>query len=210
MGSAFSVAHGAQKIFNTIPDNKLRVIAYLGDSTFFHTGMNALLEVVYNNSNAICVILDNAITGMTGHQNNPGNGLNARGEIAGRVSIEEVCKAFGVKHIRGVNPNNLKEVREALDWARPLTEPSVIITRWPCVLKRITTEEKNLYHNPFSTKSKVDEALCIGCKMCLKAGCPAVSFDASKKKAAIDAPQCVGCSVCGQICPKQAIVEVTK
>jgi indolepyruvate ferredoxin oxidoreductase alpha subunit len=210
MGGAFSVGHGAQKIFKTIPGFNKKVVALLGDSTFFHTGMNSLLEVVYNNSDTVCVILDNAITGMTGHQNNPGNGLNARGEIATRVSIEAVVKALGVKHIKTVNPNKLNEMKDALDWAIGLNEPSVIITRWPCVLKRITAEEKQTYSNPFTRVCAVDESRCIGCKLCLKSGCPALGFDATAKKAKIDPVQCVGCGVCNQICPKEAIAEEEK
>jgi indolepyruvate ferredoxin oxidoreductase alpha subunit len=210
MGGAFSVGHGAQKIFKTIPGFNKKVVAVLGDSTFFHTGMNSLLEVVYNNSDTVCVILDNAITGMTGHQNNPGNGLNARGEIATRVSIEAVVKALGVKHIKTVNPNKLTEMKDALDWAIGLNELSVIITRWPCVLKRITAEEKETYSNPFTTVCAVDEKRCIGCKLCLKSGCPALGFDAAVKKAKIDPVQCVGCGVCNQICPKEAIAEEEK
>jgi indolepyruvate ferredoxin oxidoreductase alpha subunit len=207
MGSAFSVSHGAQQIFNTIPGNNKRVVAYLGDSTFFHTGMNSLLEAVYNGSNTICVIMDNAITGMTGHQNNPGNGLNARDEIANRVAIEDVCKAFGVKNIRIIDPNKLQEVKDALEWAKPLNEVSVIITRWPCALKRITAAEKSEYHNPFTGKCKIDADKCIGCKMCIKSGCPAISFDAGAKKALIDAAQCLGCGVCSQMCNQGAIEE---
>jgi indolepyruvate ferredoxin oxidoreductase alpha subunit len=210
MGSAFSVGHGAQKIFKTIPGFSKKTVALLGDSTFFHTGMNALLEAVYNNSDLVCVILDNAITGMTGHQNNPGNGLNAKGEIATKISIEAVVKALGVKHIRTVNPNNLKEMKDAFDWAIGLDELSVIITRWPCVLKRITTEEKETYNNPFTTTCTVDENRCIGCKLCLKSGCPALRFETAVKKAKIDSVQCVGCEVCNQICPKGAIMKEEK
>jgi indolepyruvate ferredoxin oxidoreductase alpha subunit len=205
MGASFSAGHGAQKIFNRITGNDKRVVAVLGDSTFFHTGMNSLLEVVYNNSNTVCVILDNAITGMTGHQNNPGNGLNARGEIANRTSIEEVVKALGVKNIAVINPNDITEVKKTLDWALAFNEPSVIITRWPCALKRITAAEKKEYQNPFATTCLVDEAKCVGCKICIRSGCPAISFCAQTKKAGIDPAQCVGCTVCKQLCPKEAI-----
>jgi indolepyruvate ferredoxin oxidoreductase alpha subunit len=210
MGSAFSVGHGAQKIFKTIPGFGKKTVALLGDSTFFHTGMNALLEAVYNNSDLVCVILDNTITGMTGHQNNPGNGLNAKGDIATRTSIEAVVKALGVKHIRTVNPNDLREMKDALNWAVGLDELSVIVTRWPCVLKRMTAEEKETYNNPFTTTCAVDESKCIGCKLCLKSGCPALSFETVAKKAKIDPVQCVGCEVCNQICPKGAIVKEEK
>lgn len=206
MGAGFSSGHGLQKIFNRIGDKK-RVIGVMGDSTFFHTGINSLLEVVYNNSNTVCVILDNAITGMTGHQNNPGNGFNAKGEIANKTSIEAVAIACGIKNLRSVNPNNLNEVKDALDWALSLDEPSVIITRWPCVLKRITKAEIQEFVDPFTTTSKVVIGNCIGCKLCLRSGCPALSFDQKRKKARIDSVQCVGCGVCNQICPKSAIIR---
>jgi len=209
MGSSFSVGHGMQKILKQTGSSQ-RVIGVMGDSTFFHTGVNSLLEVVYNNSNTVCVILDNAITGMTGHQNNPGNGYNAKGEIATTVSIEDMVKACGVKHIKVINPNNLTEVMEALDWALSLDEPSVIITKWPCVLKRITEAEKELYQNPFTAVSTVHSDQCIGCRMCLRSGCPAISFDVAQKKASIDPVQCVGCTVCGQLCPKSAITREGK
>jgi indolepyruvate ferredoxin oxidoreductase alpha subunit len=194
-----------QKILNRAAGNDYRVIAFFVDSTFFHTGMNSLLEVVYNNSNTVCVILDNAITGMTGHQNNPGNGLNAKGEIASKTSIEGVVRALGVKNVAVINPNAIEEVKKALDWALALNEPSVIITRWPCVLKRISAAEKEEFGNPFTAVSAVSNEKCIGCKICLRSGCPAISFNTVAKKAEIDSVQCVGCTVCNQLCPKEAI-----
>jgi len=204
MGGAFSVGHGAQKMFSAAGVGK-RVVAVLGDSTFFHTGMNSLLEVVYNGSVTVSVILDNAITGMTGHQNNPQNGLNARGEIAVKTSIEDVVRALGIRQLKVVNPNDLGAVRKALDWAVALQEPSVIITRWPCALKRITAAEKAAFQDPFTTRCAVDGAKCVGCKLCLACGCPALSFNGEAKKAEIVRTQCLGCGVCGQICPKGAI-----
>jgi indolepyruvate ferredoxin oxidoreductase alpha subunit len=210
MGAAFGSAHGAQKAFDTDPNNQLRVVGVLGDSTFFHTGLNGLLEVIYNKSKVINLILDNRITGMTGHQENPGSGLTAMGEPAVESDIEGVCRAIGVKNLRKINPNNLTEVKEAFDWALSLDEPSVIITRWPCVLKKMTAADKAEFGVCFNTKDRVDHELCIGCKMCLKSGCPAISVDKKAKKANIDPNQCVGCDVCAQICPKQAIKKVVK
>ncbi len=208
MGAGFSSAHGIEKAFKQAGVTDKRVLGVLGDSTFFHTGMNSLLEVIYNNSNTICVVVDNAITGMTGHQNNPGNGLTAKGEIATTTSVEQVCRSLGAKNIKVINPNDLKEVKEALDWALAIEdEPSVIITRWPCVLKKITDDEKQEFNKPFSTHDKVDQEKCIGCKICLRSGCPAISIDTEIKKSVIDPAQCVGCDVCAQLCPKQAIVK---
>jgi indolepyruvate ferredoxin oxidoreductase alpha subunit len=110
-----------------------------------------------------------------------------------------------VRQVRVIDPNNLALVRETLDWALSLDEPAVIITRWPCVLKRITEAEKSEFNQPFTGKYRVNEDKCIGCKICLRSGCPAISVDAARKKSGIDPAQCVGCSVCAQLCPKSAI-----
>jgi indolepyruvate ferredoxin oxidoreductase alpha subunit len=209
MGSSISAGHGAQKVFNMKGEGK-RVISVLGDSTFLHSGMTSLLEVVYNNSNTINVILDNRITGMTGHQQNPASGFNAKGEPASAVNFEALVKAIGIKNVVTVDPNDLSAVDKALDLAYALDEPSVIITRWPCVLKRITQAEKEEFENPFTKKARVDEDKCIKCKLCLKCGCPALSISEDSGKAVIDPAQCVGCGVCSQVCPKNAIEEVQK
>ena len=207
MGASISTGHGAQQIFNLKEKNKTRVVGILGDSTFFHTGVNSLLNVVYNKSNSISVILDNRITGMTGHQQNPGTGFTLQGDETHIVNIENLVKACGVKNIKVVDPNNLKQVRDTLDWAYELDEASVIVTRWPCVLKKFSKADINEFNNPFKTKCYVDENGCIGCKMCIKIGCPAISFDKETKLSTIDKDQCVGCGVCKQVCPKDIILE---
>ena len=135
MGSALAAGHGAQTIFNMQDENKRRVIAVQGDSTFFHTGINGLINTVYNKGNTINVILDNRITGMTGHQENPGSGYTAQGEATEALDIEALARACGIQHVIKVNPNNLEEMRHAFNWALEIQEPSVIITRWPCALK---------------------------------------------------------------------------
>ncbi len=206
MGASFSIGHGAQRAFNMIGSGK-RVVTVLGDSTFFHTGINSLINTVYNKSNTVNIILDNRITGMTGHQNNPGTGFTAKNEETTLIQIEDVVKAIGVKHVKVIDPNNLQEVDAALDECLALDEPSVIITRWPCVLKKFSQADKAEFENLFKTKNKVDEEKCIGCKLCLKAGCPAMSYDKSEKKVRINRAQCVGCDVCTQVCPKEAIVK---
>ena len=206
MGASISLGHGAQKAFQAQGDTK-RVVTVLGDSTFFHTGINSLINTVYNGSNTVNIILDNRITGMTGHQENPGTGYTAKGDETTLIKIEDIVKAIGVKHVYVINPNNLSEVDETLDKCLALTEPSVIITRWPCVLKKFSKEDKEEFEQLFVTKNKVDTEKCIGCKLCLKAGCPAMSYDRETKKVSINKAQCVGCDVCTQVCPKNAIVK---
>ena len=209
MGGAFSVAHGMQLAFDE-SGQEIRAIGVLGDSTFFHTGINSLMEIAYNGSKAISVILDNRITGMTGHQENPGSGKVLGGEPAPIMNIAEICKALGFKHIWEIDPNDLAVVKETFAKALALDEPSVIVTVWPCPLKRMDKAELELYGNPFSSKCVVIEEKCIGCKLCVKCGCPALSMNRKTNIAEIDYPQCVGCDVCAQICPKDAIVKEGK
>ena len=206
MGASFSAGHGAQTVFN-MGDSGKRVVAVLGDSTFFHSGINSLINTIYNGSNTISVILDNRITGMTGHQQNPGSGYTVKGEPASMIDIEEVVKALGVKHIAVIDPNNLTEVKDILDAFMKLDEPSVIITRWPCVLKKLSKEDREEFEGVFASKCTIDADNCIGCKICLKTGCPAIQFDKETKKAFILPADCVGCGVCTQVCPKDAITK---
>lgn len=209
MGASFSAGHGAQTVFN-MSDSGKRVVAVLGDSTFFHSGINSLINTIYNGSNTISVILDNRITGMTGHQQNPGSGYTVKGEPTSMIVIEDVVKALGVKHIAVIDPNNLKEVKDTLDAFLKLDEPSVIITRWPCVLKKLSKEDKAEFEGVFSSKCIIDADKCIGCKICLKTGCPSIQFDKEAKKAFILPADCVGCEVCSQVCPKDAIIKEDK
>ena len=211
MSSAFSAAHGSQIAFDRAGVNK-RVVGVLGDSTFFHMGLNGLIEVLYNCSKTICVVLDNRITGMTGGQEHPGTGKDVHGEPAHEMDIEAVCRALGAKNVTVVNPNNLEQVRHALDEAYAKDEPSVIITRWPCVLKPDMDDAvyEEFGHDLFKTKYAVDETKCIGCKACIKTGCPSISMKESKganklgQLSQIDVT-CVGCGVCAQVCPVKAI-----
>lgn len=204
MGASISCGHGAQLAFD-IKNEDMRVVSVIGDSTFFHTGINSLIEVLYNGSKTVNVILDNRITGMTGHQENPGSGRHADGSSAPAMDIETIVRALGAKNVATVNPNDLQEVRKALDWALSLDEPSVIITKWPCVLKRMSADDKEKYPEAFKSKCFVDTPQCVGCRLCTRVGCPAVSINPIGGKAEIDRAQCVGCEVCSQVCPKNAI-----
>lgn len=204
MGASISAGHGAQQIFSMQAESPMRVVAVLGDSTFFHTGINSLLDVTYNQSNTITVILDNRITGMTGHQENPGSGYTLQGKATRPVDLEKLVRACGVEQVKVINPNDLKAVEEALDWALSLNEPSVIITRWPCVLKKFSPQDKEEFKGSFTQRCTVNTETCIGCRSCIKTGCPAIYFDKASKKASIGL-DCVGCEVCLQVCPKQAI-----
>ncbi len=203
MGAAFSIGHGAQKMFNKAGVAK-RCVCTMGDSTFFHSGMTSMLEAVYNQSNILMVVLDNRITGMTGHQENPGSGYNIKGEPANATDIESVARALGVKHVRTINPLNLAEVRQAIEWGLSFDEPACLITRWPCVLKRLSQADKAEFGN-YKAINKVNPDKCIGCKACIRTGCPALEYHADTKKVTINATQCVACDVCSQVCPMKAI-----
>ena len=206
MGAAPSIGHGMQKVFAKFSESP-RVIATIGDSTFFHTGINSIMHVAYNRSNTITVILDNRSTGMTGHQDHPGTGFTLQGQPTKELDISKLVQALGIDHVCTINPMRLSEVREALDWALALDEASVIITRWPCILKKPTPADKAEFGD-YLGKSEIITEKCIGCKMCIKNGCPALSFNKEAKKAIIDHLQCTGCQVCLQACPVQAIRKV--
>ena len=210
MGSAFSIGHGIQKVFDNENNKEKRVVAFMGDSTFFHTGINSLTDVVYNKGNSINIILDNRVTAMTGHQENPGSGYTSTGEVTETIEIEAIVKAIGVKNIRVVDPNDLTVMKETIEWALALDEASVIITRWPCAIKKFSPEDKAEFVDAFTETFTVDNEACIGCKICIKVGCPAISFEKDEKKAYIDPFQCVGCNVCAQVCPVEAITKEVK
>lgn len=204
MGASISLGHGAQQVFDLVGDGR-RVVTVLGDSTFFHTGINSLLNSSYNGSRAINVILDNRITGMTGQQQNPGTGLTLQGKDVPQADIEALVRACGIKDVRVVDPNRTDAVSAALDWAMGLDRSSVIITRWPCTLKQLTETDRREFPDVFTSRYEVDFFECIGCEKCLDAGCPALSFDVDASVAKIDSA-CVGCGVCGQLCPVDVIV----
>lgn len=206
MGASISMGHGAKQAFYKNGVDK-RVVSVIGDSTFFHTGINSLIDVAYNNGNTVSVILDNRITGMTGHQENPGTGYSLQGDKTREIDIPSLVKAIGIDHVVTVNPLKLDHMDKALEDAFEYEGPSVIITRWPCVLKKFSPEdikEFNLKHEI----CHVLEDKCKGCRVCTRTGCPAISFDKELKLANINPNMCVGCEVCLQACPFDAIEKV--
>ena len=194
MGGGFSLAMGMSKAFEASGQKK-KVFGVLGASTFFHSGMTGAAEILYNKGSVIPVVLDNHITGMTGHQDNPGSGYTLQGEIAASIKIEDVLRAYGYENIIIVDPQDLTAMQKAVDDALASQVPAAIITRRPCLLI------KRLKHD--IGKCVVDTAKCIGCRKCLQVGCPAVMV--KDRKSCIDPTQCVGCTVCAQVCPVGAI-----
>lgn len=194
MGGGFSVGMGMAKAFEATGQKK-KVFGVLGDSTFFHSGMTGAAEILYNKGRVIPVVLDNSITGMTGHQDNPGSGYTLQGEIAAAIKIEDVLRAIGYQNIFIADPLDLDAMQRAVDGALASEVPAAIITRRPCLLIKRIPHDTGL--------CEVDSERCVGCKKCLKVGCPAVSVRDGKSR--IDPTQCVGCTVCAQVCPVGAI-----
>lgn len=194
MGASISALHGFNKARGEEAEKS--TVAVIGDSTFMHSGMTGLVNIAYNSTNSTVIILDNSITGMTGHQQNPTTGKNLKGDPAAAVNLEELCKAIGIKRVRVVDPYNLAETETAIKEELAAPEASVIISRRPCALL------KYVKHKP---ALKVVNDKCKGCKMCLKLGCPAISVRGGK--AVIDHTQCVGCGICTEVCKFGAIEE---
>lgn len=192
MGASCSGLHGFNKAIGEEAESNS--VGVIGDSTFIHSGMTGITDISYNMSNSTVIILDNFITGMTGHQQNPTTGKNLRGEPAGKVDLEALCRALGFNRVRVVDPYDLKAVEEAVTEELAAKEPSIIISRRPCVMIKGTV------HKP---PISVDESKCVGCKQCMSIGCPAIAV--KDKKAHIDPTLCIGCKVCSQMCKFEAI-----
>lgn len=192
MGASCSGLHGFNKAIGEEAESNS--VGVIGDSTFMHSGMTGITDISYNMSNSTVIILDNSITGMTGHQQNPTTGKNLRGEPAGKVNLEALCRALGFNRVRVVDPYDLKAVEEAVTEELAAKEPSIIISRRPCVMIKGTV------HKP---PISVDESKCVGCKQCMSIGCPAIAV--KDKKAHIDPTLCIGCKVCSQMCKFNAI-----
>ena len=192
MGASVSGVHGFNKANGAASEGK--TVAVIGDSTFMHSGMTGLANIAYNGTNSTVIIVDNSITGMTGHQQNPTTGYNIKGDPATKIDLEALCHALGINRVRVVDPYNLKETEKVIMEELAAEEPSVIISRRPCALLKYVKAKPAL---------KVDADKCKACNACTRIGCPAIT----KKdgKAFIDSTLCVGCGVCTQLCAFNAI-----
>lgn len=198
MGAGISAAIGFEKVYK-MAQRKGKIFGFVGDSTFFHSGITGLIDAVYNQSPIVAVILDNSITAMTGHQENPGTGKTIKGEITQVVDILSVVKAVGIKeeNIRVVDPYDLKATEEAVKDAYNATEPFVIITKQPCALiKEVQKKRAGKY-------LVINQDKCKKCKACIRTGCPAISI--RNEKVVIDKNMCNACTLCKQVCKFDAI-----
>ena len=192
MGASISGAHGFTKAQGGAADNK--TVAVIGDSTFMHSGVTGLINVAYNESNATVIIVDNSITGMTGHQQNPTTGFNLKGDPCTKIDLESLCRAVGIRRVRVVDPYDLKQTEQAILEELAAPEASVIISRRPCALLKYVK-----YNKPVVVESDK----CRSCRLCMKIACPAISM--KDGKATIDNTLCTGCGVCTQLCHFDAL-----
>lgn len=191
MGASVSSLHGWNK---ALPENEKNSVCVIGDSTFVHSGITGLATIAYNQSNSTVIVLDNSITGMTGHQQNPTTGKNLYGDPAGKVDLEALARAIGINRVVVVDPYDLAACEKVIKEELAVEEPSLIISRRPCALLKEVKPKPALF---------VNDDKCRSCKMCMKIGCPAISMKEGKAK--IDATLCVGCGVCTQMCAFSAI-----
>ncbi|MBR1822343.1 MAG: indolepyruvate ferredoxin oxidoreductase subunit alpha [Clostridia bacterium] len=194
MGASIGMAHGFTKVLGE--EAARRSVAVIGDSTFMHSGITGVVNLAYNKSIATVLVLDNSITGMTGHQQNPTTGLTLQNEPTYPIKIEDICRAAGIQRVRVVDPQDMAATEAAIREEIAADAPSVIIVRRPCALL------KYVKHNP---PLSIDPDRCRGCKSCMRIGCPAIRF--VDKKASIDSTICVGCGLCEQMCKFGAFVK---
>jgi indolepyruvate ferredoxin oxidoreductase alpha subunit len=200
MGASIGMAHGLDKATD---DMSKKSVAVIGDSTFLHTGINSLVNTVYKQGHTTVVILDNTITGMTGHQPNAGSGKDIHGNPMPKIDFAAICKAVGVKeeNIRVIDPFDVANAMEVLKEETSKPEPSVIITNKPCIFA-----DRSVIEEPYF----IHEDKCSGCRVCTKLGCPAIAWDASKRVALIDENLCTGCHLCIKVCKFGAIEQRSK
>jgi indolepyruvate ferredoxin oxidoreductase alpha subunit len=191
MGASITLGHGLEKALG--PDDKRRVVAMIGDSTFFHMGLPGLVNTVYNRGNGITIVVDNRTTGMTGHQDHPGTGKTLMGQSTRELDVVQVCKGLGVEKVHVLDPYKIRENRNRFRQILSEPGPAVIVSRRPCALLV-----------PRDASKRVIAERCNGCKLCLQLGCPAMSLVADK--VVIDESLCGGCAMCVELCGRKAIV----
>jgi len=197
MGASIGSAMGIEKATGR-SDN---VVAVIGDSTFVHSGITGLVDMVYNKSKGTVIILDNDTTAMTGRQEHPGTGRTLMGEETKRLDFVELAKVLGIEYVKEVNPYDLDMLDAVIDEAVGLDKLALIITNQPCLLLR---------REPRSRVAEVDPDSCIGCQLCLNLGCPAISsISPDDKRVEIDPMLCSGCMVCAKICRTESIKELS-
>ena len=187
MGASVSSLHGFNKMGGR--ETEKNTVCVIGDSTFMHSGMTGLANIAYNQSNSTVIILDNSITGMTGHQQNPTTGYNIKGDPAGKIDLEALCRAMGFSRVEVVDPYDLASCERVIRQELEAEDASVIISRRPCALLKYVKKKAPL---------RVAPDACKGCRMCMRIGCPAISIRSGK--AVVDATLCIGCGVCTQMC----------
>ena len=192
MGASVSGLHGFVKAGDE--ESAGKTVAVIGDSTFIHSGVTGLINIAYNESDSTVIILDNSITGMTGHQQNPTTGYNLKGDPCTKIDLESLCHAVGIKRVRVVDPYDMEICQAVIKEELAAKEPSVIISRRPCALLKYVKHPGPICSDPEK---------CKGCKACMNIGCPAISMVDGKAK--IDATLCVGCGVCEQLCKFDAL-----
>lgn len=201
MGASISAGLGLQKS-NELAERRGKVFSFIGDSTFFHSGITGLINSIYNNIPIVTCILDNRITAMTGHQENPGTGKTLQGKKAAIIDIEKLVLSLGIKeeNLKIIDPYDVNETEEAVRCAYKSTEPFVIIAKQPCALKKDVIKQR------VSIKCLIDKTICKKCRACLKIGCPALQF--KDGIVSIDRDMCNGCGICRQVCKFNAIEKV--
>jgi len=192
MGASVSAGLGMAKARGEEFNKKL--VSVIGDSTFMHSGITGLVDIVYNKGNNTVIILDNSITGMTGHQDNPTTGKTIRGEATRQVDLIALCKAVGIDHVTVCDPFDVKAFEKVVKEETEREAPSVIIAQRPCALLKSVK---------YSGVCEINQDKCKNCKMCMKLGCPAISVSDNVVK--IDKTQCNGCGLCTNVCPFGAI-----
>ena len=186
MGASVSGIHGFTKLD---PEKAKKSVAVIGDSTFMHSGITGLVNIAYNESNSTVIILDNSITGMTGHQQNPTTGYNLKGDPCTKINLEDLCRSVGIRRVTVVDPYDLKETERVIKEEVAADEPSVIIARRPCALLKYVKHPGPI---------KIDRDKCVGCRACMKIGCPSLAV--KDGQITVDTTMCTGCRICTGLC----------